>query len=128
MSKKILTVLSITSGITLAQPLQANICIDNRSSIGMNQETLSDEKKALLYLSCAYSNLVSKDYDSALGDYQKSLDALARSGSPNPGMEFLISFGMAVACDHLHLMHDAQQHILHLHNLLEDPEEIDDDS
>lgn len=80
-------------------------------------KTLSSEERALLYLSCAYSNLTANNYREAFEDCRRAGDSL--SDSSNPEMEFLTSFGMAVACDQLHMPKQAQEHASRLKSLLE---------
>jgi len=80
------------------------------------EQALSQENKALLYVTCGYSNLISKNYQDAIEDYQKASSLLLNSD--DSGMDFLISFGTIVACDHLHLSQPAQRHTANIRNLI----------
>lgn len=115
---------TITNAVFLTGSLQAdNLYRYQHPSIDMKDQALSDEKISLLYLSCGYSNLISGKYRGAFEDYQKALSSL--QGNNNLGMEFLVSFGMAVACDHLQLANDAQKYLSHIKKLIDtcDPED-----
>jgi len=110
--------MAVASAVFWSGSIQADDSFNKQPvPIDANQELLSAEERALLYLSCAYSNLLSKNYPDAFDDYRKALDTLP--SSQNSGMEFLISFGMAVACDNLHLSCDSQQQMARIRNLID---------
>lgn len=118
-------ILTVISAVYWNGSLQADVFSDKQYELnGAIQQRLSNEELSLLYLSCGYSNLISKNYKNSLDDYQKALNILA--ASKNPGIEFLISFGMMVACDHLHLSRDTQQHALRIRELVDASEEEND--
>ena len=85
-------------------------------STKQNEQAPSQEDKAILYLTCGYSNLISNNYQDAIDDYQKASKLI--SNSNDPGINFLISFGSLVACDHLHLPQLAQSHVNNIRNLI----------
>lgn len=118
MSRKFLMVFSVASAVVLNDPIYAHVSSNKQHvSIDTDQQILSNEEKSLLYLSCGYSNLISKNYQDAFEDYHKASAAL--SNSMDSGMEFLISFGTVVACDNLNLMRDSRQHVLRIRDLID---------
>jgi hypothetical protein len=95
-------------------------CGNSGSSI---EKPCLNESLALLYLSCANANLLSHNDLSALQDYQKALEVLGDAG--DSGLEFLISYGMVVACDRLQIRDQCESHLLRLRAVINSPEADD---
>lgn len=89
------------------------------------EKVASNEQMALLYLSCGNVNLASKNYASALDDYMKALDLM--DDSVDSGVEFLIIFGMTIACDNLHLSDLCKRNMLRIKTLMSAFEDEDED-
>jgi hypothetical protein len=117
MSKKTIVTSALAITLTLNFPVQAytpDYC--DCTSTDKTEQTLSQEDKALLYLTCGYANLISENYQDAIEDYQKASNLV--SNFDNSGMDFLISFGSILACDHLYLSQSAQLHATHIKNII----------
>jgi hypothetical protein len=113
-----LVIFSIATAAVLNDPIYAYAFANKQHvSIDTDLQILSNEEKSLLYFSCGYSNLISKKYQEAFEDYQKASEAL--SSSTDSGMDFLISFGMVVACDNLHLIYDSKKYMLRIRDLID---------
>ena len=126
MNRKLLILLTMANGVCIQNSLQAEECYDSqRPAIQMTEPGLSDQQRALLYLSCGYSNLVSQKYSDAFEDYQRARDIL--QNSDNPGLQFLVSFGMTVTCDNLHLTSATRECLAGIKELLDAGDESEDD-
>jgi hypothetical protein len=117
MNRKFFISCVVASAVVLNNPIQGHaLCNKLLASVDVGPQMLSNEEQSLLYLSCGYSNLLSNRYQNAFDDYKKALNEL--SDSDNSGAEFLIAFGMVVACDNLDLVKDSQQHVLRIRSLI----------
>ncbi len=122
MIRKIFVTLPVTSILFLACTMQPNASlVQHDSSLNLEEQVSSNEQLILLYLSCGNVNLLSQNYSSAFDDYQRALDALTNSSSN--GLEFLILFGMVIACDNLHLTDLCKFNILRINALINSAEE-----
>ncbi len=80
MNGRFFILLAMVNGVCVHHPLQAEECYDSqRPVIQITEQGLSDQQRALLYLSCGYSNLVSQKYGDSFEDYQRARDALSPS-------------------------------------------------
>jgi hypothetical protein len=117
MNRKFFISCAVISVVVLNSPMQGHaFCNKLLASVDVGPQMLSNEEQCLLYLSCGYSNLLSKKYKNAFDDYKKALNEL--SDSENPGAGFLISFGMVVSCDNLDLVNESQEHMLRIGRLI----------
>ena len=96
------------------------------SQRNFEEKVPSNEQMALLYLSCGNVNLTSKNYASALDDYKKALDLV--DDSVDSGVEFLIVFGMAIACDNLHLADLCKGNMARIRSLMNAFEDEEDNN
>ena len=93
-------------------------------TISIIEQPSPSEPLAVLYLSCANANLLSNNDRSALQDYQKALEALGDFGDRS--LEFLISYGMIVACDRLQIRDLCEDHLFRLRALINDLNQQED--
>ncbi len=125
MNGKTLVILPIVSVMFLASAMQPHASfVQHDSSPNLEEQAPSNEQLILLYLSCGNVNLMSQNYSSALDDYQKALGLLTNARDND--MEFLILFGMTIACDNLHLTDLCEFNISRIRALINSPDEEED--
>lgn len=89
---------------------------------------MHDDSLMLIYLACGNANLLSGDFESSIQDFQKASTLLTKTQEQYSELEFLVSFGKAIAYDNLGMVDQAKQAIGSLFILINESEDIESNS
>lgn len=93
---------------------------------GFVKDILNNEQVAILYMSCANTNLLSRNYEICVEDYLRTYRTLG--DSIEPGMQFLLDFGLVVAYDNLHLVSASNETLIRLQMQIQRDESFEEDN
>lgn len=97
----------VSLGTSLLAPFPVSGLEDDSSATHLFER--DDTPRALFYLHTGDLKLLSGQFEEALFDFQQSAYYLSRAQQPLPSLEFLVTFGAAIAFDNLNQL-DAAQH------------------